>query len=145
MYVVDASVWVAWFSAHDVFHDDSRQWLTGMMTGSVRLIEPVPILAEVAGAVSWTLNDEKAAERAVAMLSTAPLLSLLPVDLALARRAAAIASSLGMRGYDALYVALAEVEGMSLVSWDSDHLSRASQLVPVYRPSDLLTQYRSDQ
>jgi predicted nucleic acid-binding protein len=145
VFVVDASVWVARFNDNDRFHRTSREWITSMMIGSVRLVEPVILFAEVSGALSRMMNDRDAADRSMAALISMPAMSLLPVDASLARQAARIASELRIRGVDAIYVALAEREEMDLVSWDSDHLSRASQRVTVHRPDELLSsQHRGD-
>lgn len=140
MYVVDASVWVARFSEADSFHSPSRQWITIMMTGGVALAEPVLLLPEVAGALSRSLSDRARAKRAAAIITSVPTVSLFDVDAPLAREAASIATELNLRGYDAVYVALTERLGLQLVSWDRDHLSRASKRVPVLRPDDLLAE-----
>jgi predicted nucleic acid-binding protein len=39
-----------------------------------------------------------------------------------------------MRGADAIYAALASTLGVPLVSWDKEHVERASTRVTVYTP-----------
>ncbi len=143
MYVVDASVWVARFSPTDAFHADSREWIAGTIPGRAPLVEPTIVLAEVAGALSRSAGDSNLGHQALAYLTSLPGLTFVTVDLNLAKRAGEIAAALNLRGYDATYVALAEAEGLELVSWDSDHLSRAVSRVPVRRPSDIIASWRS--
>jgi predicted nucleic acid-binding protein len=138
MYVVDASVWVARFNPADKFHDDSRDWIAAILPGRVAIVEPVIMLAELSGALSRSVKESGIGERAVAYLSNLPGVSLAEIGLPLARHAAEVASDLNLRGYDAMYVALAEDLQMDLVSWDSDHLARASSRVTVHRPTELL-------
>jgi predicted nucleic acid-binding protein len=145
MYVVDASVWVARFNQRDRFYAASRAWITAMMSGATLMVEPSVVLPEVSGALSRALGNRETADLAVASITNFPTVVLIPVEVDLSRRSADIAASLRLRGYDAVYIALAEQEGMDLVSWDNDHLVRGSQRVRVHRPDDLLATPRGPQ
>ncbi len=63
-----------------------------------------------------------------------PLLKLYMVDAQLGLRAARLAVSLHPRGADAVYAALAQALRVPLISWDNDHLHRASRHITVYTP-----------
>jgi predicted nucleic acid-binding protein len=67
-------------------------------------------------------------------LPRAPELRLVPVDHELGYEATRIAIDLGMRGADAVYVALAHKLGAPLVSLDREHVSRARSYVKVIIP-----------
>jgi predicted nucleic acid-binding protein len=142
MYVVDASVWVARFVERDRFHSASYQWILNTIPAGVPLAGPVLVLPEVAGAVSRMTGDPDEGRRAVRLLSSLPGVTLLPVTEDIAQRASDMASSLRVRGSDAIYMALAEETNMALISWDDDHLERGASVVNVHRPSELLSDQR---
>ena len=58
----------------------------------------------------------------------------MPVDHDLGYEATRIAIDLGMRGADAMYVALAHKLGAPLVSLDREHVTRAGTYVKVIIP-----------
>jgi predicted nucleic acid-binding protein len=105
--VVDATVWVSRLVPQDVFHTASRRWLTAHAAAGGRLVAPVLLLAEVAGAVSRRTSEPRLARRAVEALVWVPALRLLPIDADFGRAAADLAADLGLRSADAPYVALA--------------------------------------
>lgn len=133
MTVVDASVFVAIFRPQDPFHDQSRAWLHAHVQAERPIVVPGLVLAEVAGALARRGEDPTLGHTAVAQLRALPGLSVVPTDV-LADRAAAIAADLRLRGADATYVAVAEVQGFGVISWDDEVLARGGQLVPTARP-----------
>ena len=48
-----------------------------------------------------------------------------------------LAAILSLRGADAVYVALAELLGGSLVTWDQEQLARAARTITVQTPAAL--------
>ncbi len=134
MYVVDASVWVSRFVPTDVHHQPSYRWLEAAITRGELLAAPALLLAEVAGAVSRRTGRPELAVRAVDLLEQLPNGRLVPVDAQLARLAAALAGQFQIRGGDALYVALAQQLGFSLVTWDREQAERGSAATPVFAP-----------
>ena len=133
MTVVDASVFVAIYRPQDPFHERSREWLRAHIQAERPIVVPGLVLAEVAGALARRGDDPALGHTAVVQLRALPGLSLAPTD-ALADRVAAIAADLRLRGADATYVAVAEVQGLGLVSWDDEVLTRGGQLVRTARP-----------
>jgi predicted nucleic acid-binding protein len=54
MYTIDASVWVNGFDHREPGHGTSRQLLELLRVQGLPIIEPMLVLAEVAGAISRT-------------------------------------------------------------------------------------------
>ena len=134
MYVVDASVWVSRLVPNDVHHQPSYRWLEGAITRGELLAAPALLLAEVAGAVSRRTERPELAARAIDLLEQLPNSRLVTVDPHLARLAARLAGQLRLRGGDALYVALAQQLGFSLVTWDGEQAERGIAATPVFAP-----------
>ena len=134
MYVVDASVWVSRFVPKDVYHQPSYRWLEGALTRGDLLAAPALLLAEVAGAVSRRTGRPELAARAIDLLEQLPNSRLVTVDPQLARLAARLAGQLRLRGGDALYMALAQQLGFSLVTWDREQVERGGAATSVFTP-----------
>jgi predicted nucleic acid-binding protein len=128
--VVDASVWVARYLVADVHHAESVAWLTRQIGEVTFLVGPALLLPEVAAAIARRTGDATLAAAAIAHLRRFPLLRLEPLDEDLATHAAALASSLRLRGADAVYAAVARQLGIPLVSWDGEQVTRAGAVRP---------------
>lgn len=138
MIVVDASLWVAYSFPPDQFHMESRRWIYRQIHSGERLASPNLLLAEVGGAVARRSGNSVIAERAWRGIMAIPLVQLATLDGPLAERAARLAGDYRIRGADAVYVALAEQLGVSLVTWDDDQRTRASAVVPAHTPLTFL-------
>ena len=134
MYVVDASVWVSRLVPSDVHHQPSLRWMDGALTRGELLAAPALLLAVVAGAVSRRTGQPEIAAQAVDLLEQLPNSRLVTVDPQLARLAASLAGLHRLRGSDALYVALAQQLGFSLVTWDREQAERGSAATLVLTP-----------
>jgi predicted nucleic acid-binding protein len=134
MAVIDASVQVALLSATDPHHEAATLWYRHAVLSGERLLAPFIIVAEVAAAISRGLGDAPLAHRATQHVLRAGPLDLVPVDGALAVRAAAIAADHRIRGCDAVYVALAAERQETLVTLDAQQSARAAAVVTVSRP-----------
>lgn len=129
--VVDASIWVSRLVPQDEFHNRCKEWLAGQRSKGVLLISPSFLLVEVAGAISRRTGDGSLAEAAVQNLQRLAGLRLVEMDQAVIETAAQMAASLGMRGGDAIYAAVAHRLNLSLATLDSDQKDRASQMIKV--------------
>jgi predicted nucleic acid-binding protein len=134
MRVVDASVWVGRLVPQDVHYEASRRWLEAYAAQGGRLISPILLLAEVAGAIARRTGDAELAERAVEQVLRVPRLGLVPTDPRLGRMAAQVAADLGLKGADAVYVALAHHLKAPLVTWDRQQCEKAGPRIAVYTP-----------
>jgi predicted nucleic acid-binding protein len=63
---------------------------------------------------------------------------LVPLTEQRARQAAQIAITCRLRGADAVYVALAQELGTTLITWDAELLARGALAVPTMTPTDWL-------
>ncbi len=108
--------------------------MEGAITRGELLAAPALLLAEVAGAVSRRTGRPELAARAIDLLEQLPNSRLVTVDPQLARLAARLAGQLGLRGGDALYVALAQQLGFTLVTWDREQAERGSSATSVFAP-----------
>ncbi len=134
--VVDASVVVSQASSHESRHKESTDWLDLYLSADGLLIEPALILVEVASAISRQTGQTMLAQHIVQTLNQSATFSIVPLDAALLDEAVRMASNLGLRAGDAIYVALAHQLGIPLVSWDKEQLQRSSGLIETYTPDN---------
>jgi predicted nucleic acid-binding protein len=133
--VVDASVWVSVFVEQDVNHRISWQWVRRQVAARETLAEPYLLLPEVVGSVARRSGRPRVAYRAVEDLLASPGLHLLPLERGLARIATVLAAELRLPGADAVYVAVARVLGVPLVTWDREQRERAAPVVTTMVPT----------
>jgi predicted nucleic acid-binding protein len=101
---------------------------------------PNLVLAEVAGAISRTRNDPVRAEAFATTLGRLPNVTVVALDEALGYQARALAAQYGLRGADAVYAAVAQQAGCTLISLDHEHLSRLGSIVTVHTPAAVLAE-----
>jgi predicted nucleic acid-binding protein len=140
MYTVDASVWVNGFDQRESGHETSRQVLELLRAQTMPIIEPILVLAEVAGAISRTRQDPARAEAFAITLGQLSSVTILPLDDALGQQAQALAAQHGLRGADAVYAAVAQQAGCTLISLDNEHLTRLAGLISVQTPEAALAE-----
>lgn len=134
MAVIDASVYIALINAHEKGHTTSWAWFEQAQAVRETIVAPVILLAEVAAALSRGVGDSLLAHRVVGQLKHSGLIELVPVTLAMAERAAAIAADHRIRGCDAIYVALADQSGDCLITLDRGQLERSVATVSAREP-----------
>ena len=140
MYTVDASVWVNGFDQRESGHETSRQVLELLRAQTIPIIEPILVLAEVAGAISRTRQDPARAEAFATTLGQLPNVTILPLDEVLGQQALALAAQHGLRGADAVYAAVAQQVGCTLISLNNEHLTRLAGLISVQTPEVALAE-----
>jgi predicted nucleic acid-binding protein len=133
--VVDASVWVAWLTSTDAHHTASREWLSACFRGSKLLAIPQFAVVEVVGAIARRSGSPELAKKAATLVLKCPGLQLYHLDDAQFDTALRLPSTKRLSGADALYVALAQMLRVPLVSWDTEHLERAGGLIECFRPT----------
>jgi predicted nucleic acid-binding protein len=119
---VDASVWVNGFDQREAGHATSRQLLEVLRTRALPIIVPNLVLAEVAEAFATTLGR-------------LPNVTVVALDMTLGDQARALAAQHGLRGADAVYAAVAQQAGCTLISLDHEHLTRLGSIVTVHTPA----------
>ena len=133
--VVDASVWVSRLVSTDVHHPLSQTWLESFVSSGGQCVAPVLLLAEVAGAISRRTTEARLGQAALQMLLRLPALRVVSVERRLGMSAAQLAADLGLRGADAVYVALAQQLKVPLVTWDQEQLDRTSSVITARQPA----------
>ena len=133
---VDASVFVSASRPSDVNHVASRQFLRRVRAAGERVVCPTLLLSECAGAVIRPTGDVELAAEVVTMLARFPRAEFVPLDLPRGHRAAEIAIVHRLKGADAVYVALAEEAGATLVTWDVETLQRGPTTLTRLTPPD---------
>lgn len=133
--VVDASVFVSRLFEHDAHHTPSAHWFEEREREGGLFVVPAILPAEVAGAVRRRLDDGIVARQIVVWLMRLPALRVVTLDRRVGERIAELAADLGLRGADASYVAVAQMLGLPLVTWDRDQSRRSQGTVETLTPS----------
>ena len=115
-------------------HAPCRRVRSERISGTI--CAPVLLIAEVAAALSRGVGDQALAHEVVRHLARSQAVELIPVSLALAQRAAAIAADHRIRGCDAVYVALAAELEDRLVTLDQQQLERGAAVAVTARPGE---------
>lgn len=138
MYTIDASVHISALNPREADCTTSRTFLELVRERRLALFSPTLLLVEVAVAAANALGDIPCALRLSEDLSKVPNQILIPLDTALAERAAKLAATARLRGADAVYAAVAQQCGTTLVTLDQQQLERLAPLVRIARPADAL-------
>jgi predicted nucleic acid-binding protein len=130
--IVDASIWVSYFLTFDKHHIKAFPWLEALLVAEVPLIEPTLVLPEVAAAISRRL-DSASTLAALTRLRNYPNVVFFDLDEnVLAPSAAKVAADLGLRGADAVYVALAHELNLPFYTMDKEIEAKAKTLIGVH-------------
>jgi predicted nucleic acid-binding protein len=128
--VVDASVWVGAADASDPSSADSRAFLSTIAARQLPVALPSIARIEVACALARRLRDTRAAQRLADALLASPQVRERPLDADTVRRAVILGTQTFLRGADAIYAALTEQLGATLVAWDDELVQRAGAVTP---------------
>lgn len=118
-------MWVAAADRRDQFSGPSRSFLEALAKHRVRVAVPAIARLEVACALARRLQDAERARALADRLRRHPLIAEYRLDASLMSRAVELGTSAFLRGADALYAAVARLEGAELVSWDAVLSERA--------------------
>jgi predicted nucleic acid-binding protein len=138
LYTIDASVFLNAYNPYEEGHEDSNRLLARLQQTGVPIIVPTLLLPEVAAAVRRGCGDAELARSFAGSLRRLPHLVLVPLDLAMADQASAVAGLHGLRGSDAVYAAVALRFGSTLVTLDREQRQRVAAVVHACEPSDLV-------
>ena len=136
---IDANVFVSALVPSDSNFGTSVTFIDRVRSLGGDVYCPSLLLPECAGAVIRPTSDLPLARRAVESVQALPGLRLVSLTEARAFGAMEIALRLRLRGADAVYVALAQEFGTTLITWDREMLTRGAQAVSVMTPIDWLT------
>lgn len=131
--IVDASVLVAFLQPTDVNHHRALRWFESLEADTI-LYAPTFMLPEVASGLRRGRATPQDVLAALRITEDEQQIALRPVTRALAQRAAELVAELGLRGCDAVYVALAEERGEPLVSLDRRQVEQARAVIDAREP-----------
>jgi predicted nucleic acid-binding protein len=138
MYVIDASVHVADARPQEPHHAQARNLLGRLAGEGWPVYLPTIVLAEVAAAISRGTGRPNLARRLIATLQRVPHFRFVPVDDDLGQLAAELAAEHQIRGCDAVYVALAQQCGATLITLDGQQRERVPPGVVAHTPAEEL-------
>jgi predicted nucleic acid-binding protein len=133
--VVDAGVWVSRLVSADAHHALSQKWLETLVSHGGQCVAPVLLLADVAGAISRRTTEARLGQAALKLLLRMPALRMVNVERRLGLGAAQVAAELGLRGADAVYVALAQQLNVPLITWNQEQIDRTSRVIAAHHPA----------
>lgn len=132
--VFDASVIVSGALADEARSELSRFSIELAIARGVTLVFPTIAITEVAAALARRGADAAASESVLHILAKHVDVEFVTVDRALAASAAKLATKAKLRGYDAVYAAVADARRAPLVTWDNELLTLAADYIEVRSP-----------
>jgi predicted nucleic acid-binding protein len=136
MDTVDASVWVNGFDQREAGHATSRQLLAVLRTRALPIIVPNLVLAEVAGTISRTRNDPGGG--LCDDFRTAPERDRGGAGCRPWSPGPGAGGPVRVAWGDAVYAAVAQQSGCTLISLDTEHLTRLGSIIMVRTPATVL-------
>jgi len=132
-FVLDASVAIAATRASEPFYAAARAQVERALQGIDSVVVPAFFLVEVAGALTRQGVVESDIQAILDPFTRAPH-EIVTIGPKRARAAVRVAIACKLRGPDALYVWLAEREGIPVCSLDEEILLRGAARVQTIRP-----------
>lgn len=131
---IDANIWVGALDGRDPASETCRACLLKAAEGSGRLYSPLLLTLEVAATIGRKTRDAHQGMRAAEWVRRFPGHVWLPLSETVAATAERFATSLFLRGADAIYVAVAHLSDSVLLTYDTEVIERASKVVKVMEP-----------
>jgi predicted nucleic acid-binding protein len=137
LFTVDASVFLNAFNPYEAGYDVSHQLLAEFQARLIPIIVPTLLLTEAGAAIGRGRQDSQLAQQFVAALRRLPHLMFIPLDITLAQHAAEIAGEHRLRGSDAVYAAVAQRFGSTLVTLDQQQRERVGDVLSTLYPAEV--------
>ena len=138
MLTVDANVFVSARVRTEINQFVSDQFLNQIVAAATVTRCPSLVLPETAAAVIRSTGRVSLANAALTQIVNFPYLTLLDLTVERARQASDVAITCRLRGADAVYAAVAQEFGTTLITWDQELLTRGVAAVPIQTPADWL-------
>ena len=126
------------FNPTETGHETSQQLLAYLQERAYPIVVPTLLLPEAAAAIGRGRGDADLARAFVAALRRLPHLVWVPLDEVLAGQAADVAAERGLRGSDAVYLAVALRFGSTLITLDREQRERVASAAVARYPSEML-------
>lgn len=131
---IDASAWISRLLPNDSNHTPASNWIVHHISTGGRFVAPVLIVVETAATLARITGNQNLARNSISQLYTLRSMRLLPIDQALVDEAADVAVGFSLRGADSLYVAVAKMLGIPLVTFDNEQLTRPTSIITTIKP-----------
>ncbi len=128
--VIDASVWVSAADGTDALSEVSRTFLSEVVLRELPIALPEFARLEIACALARRLRNAEQGRGLAERMLGSPLVTTHSLSRAKLREAVRAGTSRFLRAGDALYAALAEGLGGSVVTWDDELVRRAGAMTP---------------
>ncbi len=138
MLTIDANVFVSAASTTEIQYTASIAFFARILQMHKRIYCPTIVLPETVAGIIRPTNNSQLASITASGLSQLPGLTLVVLDDALASAASDIILQCRLRGADAIYLAVAQEYGTTLITWDQELLTRGPSVVPTMTPTDWL-------
>ena len=136
---LDANVFVGALTPAGIHFADSLALLTRIRTEKLNVVCPTLVLPECAGAIIRPTGRRTLAQQALVFMQTLPDIRFVELTEDRATRASDIAITCRLRGADAVYAAVAQEHGTTLITWDQELLTRGVAAVSTQTPADWLS------
>ena len=142
MNVIDASVWISGLRAGEIHHRATLDWAQAWTSrcGAFSVLAHFP--ADVSGALKRQELNIGDLRLVLSEILDGPAISIHPITVALGKQAASIAIETGIRGSDAIYIALASQLHFPLVTWDREQLERGREFADIMTPVQAMERLR---
>ena len=138
MYTLDASIHVSALNPHEPESGASQALLRLLHQRQIPLFCPTLLPVEVAAAIARRTGDPDRAVALAALVRDWPHQTLVPLDGPLEDQAMGLAASARLRGADAVYAAVAQQVGSTLITLDRQQLERLPPEIKTARPAGVL-------
>ena len=148
LYCLDASVIINSYIDKEEFHNSSKKLMEIIKKNDIKIILPEIVFPEVASAIARGINDEKVAIKFAETLRKLPNFTIITIDNEISNLSLKFAAKNRLRGCDAIYVAVAYLFNLKLITLDKQQKERSLGLIEVTTPINeiecLLKKVRSD-
>jgi predicted nucleic acid-binding protein len=138
MIVVDTSVWVGTLIERDVHYTESSAWLDHCILRNVNIHFPLLIFPELAGVLARSGMSPVETAGEISKIVNRSTIDLHPLDFTNSLLAARVATATGLKGADAVFVALAAWLDLPLVSWDRQQRERGEAFCRTMTPVEAM-------
>ncbi|MBU0511911.1 MAG: PIN domain-containing protein [Chloroflexi bacterium] len=141
MFTIDASVHISAFNPAEIDSAESQAFIKLIQWKGLAVFSPTLLLVEVAASVARVFNDTARGTELMYALQSLRGQTWVPLDESLAQEAGRMGAEYRLRGADAVYGAVAQRNGTTLVTLDQQQLERLKPALSVQRPGDALAAF----
>jgi predicted nucleic acid-binding protein len=135
---IDASVFVRATNLSEPGQQECAEVIAAVGSGHLMVVEPTFVVAEVAGVLGRRRLPAAGVAAVLDRIVRSPVVTLVPLDEAMAEEVAEMAMATHLRAADAIYVATARRYGSTLVTADDEQKLRAQSVIPAMLPAEFL-------